>query len=269
MELKLVGKAHKDKTIIKVRDIEIGGNDFVIIAGPCAVESERQVMETAIAVKNAGARILRGGAFKPRTSPYSFQGLGEEGLKYLYQAGQATGMPVISEVMDPRDVEIVEKYVDIFQIGSRNMQNFSLLREIGKAKKPVMLKRGMAASIEEWLSAAEYIVLEGNKQVILCERGIRTFENYTRNTLDLMAVPIIKQLSHFPIIVDPSHGTGREELVASASKAAVAIGADGLMVEVHPCPYEALSDGRQSLDFSKFHKLCKDLFAIKGCLDAL
>lgn len=269
MKLKLAGREYKEKTIVKVGNVEIGGDELVIIAGPCAIESEKQLIETAMAVKKAGAQILRGGAFKPRTSPYSFQGLGEEGLKYLHHAGQENNMPVISEVMDPRDVDMLDKYVDIFQIGSRNMQNYSLLREVGKGRKPVMLKRGMSASIEEWLSAAEYIVLEGNRDVILCERGIRTFENYTRNTLDLMAVPIIKQLSHFPIIVDPSHGTGREELVASASRAAVAIGAHGLMIEVHPCPCDALSDGMQSLDFEKFQSLSKDLFTIRNCLDSL
>ncbi len=267
--MKLAENEQKGKKIIKVGNIEIGGAELVIIAGPCAIESEQQLIETAKAVKTAGAQILRGGAFKPRTSPYSFQGLGEEGLKYLYHAGRENNMPVISEVMDPRDVEILDKYVDIFQIGSRNMQNYSLLREVGKGRKPVMLKRGMAATIEEWLSAAEYIVFEGNEDVILCERGIRTFEDYTRNTLDLMAVPIIKQLSRFPIIVDPSHGTGRDELVASASRAAVAIGAHGLMIEVHPSPCDALSDGSQSLNFQKFERLTKDLLTIRKCLNTL
>lgn len=267
--MKLAENEQKGKKIIKVGNIEIGGAELIIIAGPCAIESEQQLIETAKAVKTAGAQILRGGAFKPRTSPYSFQGLGEEGLKYLYHAGRENNMPVISEVMDPRDVEILDKYVDIFQIGSRNMQNYSLLREVGKGRKPVMLKRGMAATIEEWLSAAEYIVFEGNEDVILCERGIRTFEDYTRNTLDLMAVPIIKQLSRFPIIVDPSHGTGRDELVASASRAAVAIGAHGLMIEVHPSPCDALSDGSQSLNFQKFERLTKDLLTIRKCLNTL
>ncbi|MDF2546858.1 MAG: phospho-2-dehydro-3-deoxyheptonate aldolase [Anaerosolibacter sp.] len=269
MKLKLAGKEHKNQTIVSVGDVHIGGDELVLIAGPCAIESEDQLFETARLVKEAGAQVLRGGAFKPRTSPYSFQGLGEEGLKYLYQAGQENNMPVISEIMDARDIDMLDKYVDIFQIGSRNMQNYSLLREVGKGSKPVMLKRGMAASIKEWLSAAEYIVLEGNKNVILCERGIRTFENYTRNTLDLMAVPIIKELSHFPIIVDPSHGTGRVELVASASRAAVAIGAHGLMVEVHPSPCDALSDGIQSLDFHMFEKLSKELLEIHNCVNGL
>lgn len=266
MDLKLIGKKNKAK--IKIKDLEIGGKELIIIAGPCAVENEQQILDTAIAVKKAGAKILRGGAFKPRTSPYSFQGLGEEGLKYLFNAGQIAGIPIISEVMDPRDVETACKYVDVIQIGSRNMQNFSLLREVGQSSKPVMLKRGMAATIKEWLLAAEYIASEGNMNIILCERGIRTFEDLTRNTLDIMAVPILKEWTSLPIFVDPSHATGKRELIASASKAAVAIGADGLMVEVHPCPSKALSDGMQSIDFESFEKLARDLFSIKNFFDS-
>ncbi|MFZ5966299.1 MAG: 3-deoxy-7-phosphoheptulonate synthase [Bacillota bacterium] len=269
MDFKYVGKHNSMPKTINVKNIIIGGNEFLIIAGPCAVESEKQIVETAFSVKKAGAKILRGGAYKPRTSPYSFQGLGEEGLKLLCNAGHASDMPVISEVMDPRDVSLAYKYIDIFQIGSRNMQNFSLLREVGKTDKPVMLKRGMAASIEDWLSAAEYIACEGNQEIILCERGIRTFENYTRNTLDLMAIPILKQLTNLPIIVDPSHGTGRRELVPYASTAALAIGAHGIMIEVHPNPDEALSDGRQSLDFPSFEKMAKRISTLKDCLDTL
>lgn len=269
MEVRMVGKQYADRTKMIVKDVEIGGKDLVLIAGPCAIESEKQMIDTAFAIKKAGAKILRGGAFKPRTSPYSFQGLGEKGLQYIYKAGQITQMPVISEVMDTRDVETVYEYVDILQIGSRNMQNYSLLKEVGKTDKPVMLKRGMAASIEDWLLAAEYIAAEGNTDIILCERGIRTFETYTRNTLDLMAVPIAKQLTHLPIFVDPSHGTGRRELIESAAIAAAAIGADGLMIEVHPCPCNALSDGRQSIDFDDFEKLSKKLMMMGRCLDSM
>lgn len=254
----------KGQTAIKIKDVEIGGKDLVIIAGPCAIESEKQIMDTAAAVKDAGAQVLRGGAYKPRTSPHSFQGLGEKGLLYLHKAGKQNDMLTISEVMDTRDVEVIERYVDIIQIGSRNMHNYSLLKEVGRTNKPVMLKRGMSASIEEWLNAAAYITIEGNRNVILCERGIRTFDNkYTRNTLDLMAVPMVKQLSNFPVIVDPSHGTGRVELIEAASKAAIAVGADGLMIEVHPSPVEALSDGFQSLDFEEFKKLAQKLLIFK------
>ncbi|WZL74772.1 3-deoxy-7-phosphoheptulonate synthase [Clostridiaceae bacterium 35-E11] len=269
MEVRMIGKQNGDKTKIMVKDVELGGQELVLIAGPCAIESEKQILDTAVAMKKAGAKILRGGAFKPRTSPYSFQGLGEEGLQYIYKAGQITDMPVISEVMDTRDVETVYKYVDILQIGSRNMQNYSLLKEVGKTDKPVMLKRGMAASIEDWLLAAEYIAYEGNRNIILCERGIRTFETYTRNTLDLMAVPIVKQHTHLPVFVDPSHGTGRRELIESAAIAAVAVGANGLMIEVHPCPCDALSDGIQSINFNDFEKLSKKLLMLQTCLDTI
>ncbi len=232
--------------------IIIGGKEKTIIAGPCAVESENQIIETAKSVKASGANILRGGAFKPRTSPQSFRGLGKKGLEALALARIETGLPVITEVMDTRDVELVAKYADILQIGSRNMQNFSLLTEVGKSKKPVLLKRGMSATIEEWLAAVEYIFVEGNEQVILCERGIRTFETMTRNTLDLSAVPLAKELSGLPVIVDPSHAAGRKSLIEPMSMAALACGADGLMIEVHPNPEKALSDGKQSLDLNEF-----------------
>ncbi|SCX86899.1 3-deoxy-7-phosphoheptulonate synthase [Alkaliphilus peptidifermentans] len=260
MELKIINKKHKeDKKKIKIKNVEVGGDALVVFAGPCAVENRQQIMETAEAVKTFGGQILRGGAFKPRTSPYSFQGLGEEGLKLLKEAGEKYDMPIVSEVMDTREVEMVCQYVDIIQIGSRNMQNFSLLREIGKIKKPIMLKRGMAASIEEWLMAAEYIASEGNEEIILCERGIRTFETYTRNTLDLSVVPLVRQLSSLPIIVDPSHGTGIKELIAPMSLASIAAGAHGIMVEIHPKPQHALSDGKQSLHFEEFNHLMKSV----------
>lgn len=244
----------QDSTI-KVGDVTIGGKELVVMAGPCAVETEEQVVETARAVKAAGANILRGGAFKPSTSPYSFRGLGEEGLKILGKARQETGMPIITEVMTPPDVELVSRYADILQVGARNMQNFVLLDEVGRARKPVMLKRGMSATIQEWLLSAEYILSQGNRQVMLCERGIRTFETYTRNTMDLSAIPIIEKLSHLPIIADPSHGTGKWYLVSPLALAAVAAGADGLMIEVHPTPDYALKDGAQSLTFDNFERL--------------
>ena len=242
-------------TIVKIKNAVIGGKTLAIIAGPCAVESEEQVMSIARAVKAAGANILRGGAFKPSTSPYSFRGMGEEGLKLLSKAGKATGMPVITEVMSPGDVELVSRYADILQVGARNMQNFYLLDEVGRSGKPVMLKRGLAATIQEWLLSAEYILSHGNNNVLLCARGIRTFETYTRNTMDLDAIPIIKKLSHLPIIADPSHGTGKWYLVTPMALAAIAAGADGLMVEVHPQPDTALKDGAQSLTFENFNKL--------------
>jgi len=244
----------QDSTI-KVGDVTIGGDELVVMAGPCAVETEEQVLETARAVKAARANILRGGAFKPSTSPYGFRGLGEDGLKILDKARQETGMPIITEVMTPPDVELVARYADILQVGARNMQNFILLDEVGKARKPVMLKRGMSATIEEWLLSAEYILAQGNRQVMLCERGIRTFETYTRNTMDISAIPIIEKLSHLPIIADPSHGTGKWYLVAPLALAAVAAGADGLMIEVHPTPDSALKDGAQSLTFENFQQL--------------
>ena len=257
---KLANKKFKaDPTIIDVDGVKIGGDNFVIMAGPCAVESHDQLMQTAAAAKAGGAQILRGGAYKPRTSPYSFQGLEVEGLKYMAEAREATGLKVITEVTSEHAREAAVKYVDIIQIGARNMQNFELLKEAGKINKPVMLKRGLAATIDEWLNAAEYIMSEGNEDVILCERGIRTFETSTRNTLDISAVPVIKSKSHLPIIVDPSHASGVRAYISPLSRAAVAAGADGLMIEVHPCPEKALSDGAQSLDPGDFKKLTEEL----------
>ncbi|HUS03990.1 MAG TPA: 3-deoxy-7-phosphoheptulonate synthase, partial [Dehalococcoidia bacterium] len=246
-------------TVIKLNDIAIGSNEIVIIAGPCAVEGEEQLLAIAREIKANGANILRGGAFKPRTSPYSFRGLGELGLKLLAKARKETGMPIITEVMTPSDVELVASYADILQVGARNMQNFALLDEVGKAKKPVMLKRGLSSTIQEWLLAAEYILAQGNEQVILCERGIRTFETFARNTMDISAIPIIKKVSHLPIIADPSHATGKWYLVTPLGLAAVAAGADGLMVEVHPHPEQALADGPQSLTFDNFRQLISQL----------
>jgi len=260
---KLASREFKDfDTIVKVKGVIIGGKEVVVMAGPCVVENEKQIFETAQQVKAAGAKILRGGAFKPRTSPYSFQGLGEEGLKLLAQAGEETGLAVVTEVMSVNQIELVGKYTDIFQVGARNMQNFVLLKELGKTKKPILLKRGMSATIEELLLSAEYILSQGNYEVILCERGIRTFENYTRNTLDLSAVPALKRLSHLPIIVDPSHATGRWRLVSPMAKAAIAVGADGLLIEVHSDPKSSLSDGAQTLRFDTFSQLMKELSPI-------
>ena len=257
---KLASREFKDfDTIIKVKDVVIGGKEVIVMAGPCVVENEKQIMETARYVKASGAKILRGGAFKPRSSPYSFQGLGEEGLKLLAQAGKETGLAVVTEVKSVNQIELVGKYTDIFQVGARNMQNFVLLKELGKLKKPILLKRGMPATIEELLLSAEYILSQGNYEVILCERGIRTFENYTRNTLDLSAIPALKRLSHLPIIVDPSHATGRWRLVSPMSKAAIAAGADGLIIEVHPDPKSSLSDGAQSLKLDTFAQLMKEI----------
>jgi 3-deoxy-7-phosphoheptulonate synthase len=249
-------------TTIRLGNLTIGGDAVVIMAGPCAVEDEGQLMSTARAVKKAGANILRGGAFKPSTSPYSFRGLGEEGLKLLAQARAETGLPIITEVLAPHDVELVSRYADILQIGTRNMQNFVLLDEVGRAKKPVMLKRGMSATIQEWLLSAEYILSHGNREVMLCERGIRTFETYTRNTMDISAIPIVKKLSHLPVIADPSHGTGKWELVTPLALAAVAAGADGIIVEVHPNPDKALKDGPQSLTFENFELLTSKLISV-------
>lgn len=251
---------------IRVGNVTIGGDQLVVMAGPCSVESREQILETARAVKVAGGHILRGGAFKPRTLPYSFQGLGEEGLKILAEARSETGLPIITEVMSPEDVELVESYTDILQIGARNMQNFSLLKRVGRAEKPVMLKRGMSATIEEWLGCAEYILNEGNLNVILCERGIRTYETITRNTLDVSAVPVVKQLSDLPVVVDPSHGTGIRSLVAPMAKAGVAAGADGLIIEVHPHPEKALSDGDQSLHPEEFAELMREMAPIAGAV---
>jgi len=250
----------KENSVVKVsKRVSIGGKKIVVMAGPCSVESAKGMRGIALKVKKAGATILRGGAFKPRTSPYDFQGLGEEGLKYLQDAGQETGLATITEVMDPRHLDLVCKYADIIQIGARNMQNFSLLKEVGKIKKPVMLKRGMSATIKEWLMSAEYILSNGNFDVLLCERGIRTYETATRNTLDINAVPLVKLWSHLPVIVDPSHGSGVRELVGSVARAGVAAGCDGLMIEVHENPEEAFSDGPQSLNPKNFSQVMKDL----------
>lgn len=252
----------KEGTIIDVNGVKIGGKKIVVMAGPCAVENEKVLMTTAEAVKKAGASMLRGGAFKPRTSPYSFQGLGEEGLKILAKVGREVGLPVVTEVMDTRDVELVEKYANMIQIGARNMQNFNLLKEVGKCRKPVLLKRGLSATIQELLMSAEYILSNGNFQVALCERGIRTFEEATRNTMDISAIPVIKQLSHLPVIADPSHATGKWGLVGPVSKAAVAAGCDGLLIEVHPNPEEAVSDGAQSLNLRNFAILMEELKSV-------
>jgi 3-deoxy-7-phosphoheptulonate synthase len=266
--LKLVARETKKHTIVNVSGVEIG-RDFVVIAGPCSVESEKQLLETARAVKAAGADMLRGGAFKPRTSPYDFQGLGIQGLKILEKAKQETGLPIVTEVVDPRDVSWVAEFADVLQIGTRNMQNFSLLKEVGKSGRPVLLKRGMHSTLEEWLNCAEYILSEGNPDVILCERGIRTFETYTRNTLDLSAVPAIKELSHLPIIIDPTHSTGRLSLIASMSMAGAAAGADGMIVEVHHKPEEALCDADQALTPDIFANMMKRLRPLKSFLNNL
>jgi 3-deoxy-7-phosphoheptulonate synthase len=250
---------HPQDTLVAVGDVVVGGPQIVLIAGPCAVESREQLMETALAVKEHGGAMLRGGAFKPRTSPYSFQGLGEEGLKLLAEARELTGLPIVTEVMQPELVPLVTSYADVVQIGARNMQNFALLHAVGQAQCPVLLKRGMMSTIEELLMAAEYILSHGNTRVMLCERGIRTFETYTRNTLDISAVPLLKDLTHLPVIVDPSHATGKWELVAPAARAAIAAGADGLMIEVHTDPAQALSDGGQSLKPETFAELAASL----------
>lgn len=250
---------HPENTIVPIGDVPVGGKRITIVAGPCAVESREQMLETARAVKEAGAHCLRGGAFKPRSSPYSFQGLGMKGLRILKEAGEATGLPITTEVLEAGDVPAVEGAADALQVGARNMQNFRLLTKLGRSPKPVILKRGMSATVEDLLLAAEYIVAEGNPHVILCERGIRTFETATRNTLDLNAVPYLKQKTHLPVIVDPSHGTGVRDLVAPMAKAAIACGADGLLIEVHHNPKEALSDGQQSLYPQQFMKLMKEL----------
>lgn len=252
-------KFHPQKSVIDANGLPIGGERFIIMSGPCAVESKQQLFDTANAVKNAGAQVLRGGAYKPRTSPYSFQGLEEEGLRYMAEARAETGLKIISEVTSAQAVETALEYVDILQIGARNMSNFELLKEAGRTNLPVLLKRGLAATVDEWLNAAEYIMSEGNTGVILCERGIRTFETSTRNTLDLSAVPVVKSKSHLPVIVDPSHATGVREYVAPLAKAAIACGADGLMIEVHPNPPEALSDGQQSLNPEEFFDFCQSI----------
>lgn len=265
---KLVSREfHAEDSIIRVGNQEIGGSKIQVMAGPCAVENREQILETARAVREAGATFLRGGAFKPRTSPYSFQGLEEEGLRYLAEAREETGLLVVTEVIDAQDVSLVASYADVLQIGARNMQNFVLLKEVAKCGKPVLLKRGPAATLEEWMMAAEYIMSGGNYQVIFCERGIRTFETYTRNTLDLSMVPAIHSLSHLPVIVDPSHGTGKWQLVPPMAKAAVACGADGLIVEVHPRPDKAVSDGKQSLTPENFKMMMADLARLTNALD--
>jgi 3-deoxy-7-phosphoheptulonate synthase len=249
----------QENTVITIGDLRIGGDEVVVMAGPCSAETEEQVEASAAAVKRAGAKVLRGGAFKPRSSPYSFQGLGEEGLRLLRAAADRHNLALVSEIMDMSQLEVMVKYSHILQVGARNMQNFTLLRELGKARTPVLLKRGISATIEEWLLSAEYILAGGNTDVMLCERGIRTFESYTRNTLDISAIPVVKQLSHLPILVDPSHGTGRRDKVAPMARAAVAAGADGLLIEVHCDPDHAMSDGAQSLFPSQFDRLMAEL----------
>jgi len=257
---KLASRAFRPQgTVVRLDDVRIGGDEVVVMAGPCSAESDEQVHATAAAVKRAGAKVLRGGAFKPRSSPYSFQGLGEDGLRMLRDAATAHNLKLVSEVMDVSQIDVVARYADILQVGARNMQNFSLLRELGHARKPVLLKRGISATIEEWLLSAEYVLGGGNMDVILCERGIRTFETYTRNTLDISAIPIVKKLSHLPIFVDPSHGTGRRDKVAPMARAAVAAGADGLIIEVHVDPDHALSDGAQTMFPSQFDRLMAEL----------
>ncbi len=257
---KLASRTFKpDDTVFSIGDMRIGGDEVIVIAGPCSAENEAQVNASAAAVKRAGAKAFRGGAFKPRSSPYSFQGLGEEGLRLLRNAANAHDLKLVTEVMDISQIEVIDKYADVFQVGARNMQNFTLLRELGRTRKTVLLKRGISATIEEWLLSAEYVLAGGNTQVILCERGIRTFETQTRNTLDISAIPIVKQLSHLPVFVDPSHGTGRRDKVAPMARAAVAAGADGLLIEVHCDPDHALSDGAQSLFPAQFDRLMAEL----------
>jgi len=257
--LPLVSRVADEQTIVWVRDVPIGGADAVVMAGPCSVESRRQVIETAIAVKESGAVILRGGAYKPRTSPYDFQGLGVEGLKLLREAGDVTEMPVVTEVMSEEDIDIICDHADMLQVGARNMQNFALLRKLAKTGKPILLKRGASATIKEWLSAAEYLLHGGNEHVVLCERGIKTFDSSLRNTLDLAGVALVKEMTHLPVIVDPSHATGKRSLIAATAKAALAVGADGVIVEVHPEPEVALSDGAQSLTFPGFAAMMDSL----------
>src|SRR3954463_1804603 len=249
----------KERSQMRINGLEIGGDEFIVMAGPCSVESERQIMETAEAVAAAGARILRGGAYKPRTSPYDFQGMAEEGLKLLRKAREATGLGIITEVMSDRDVDLIAEYADCMQVGARNMQNFALLKSLGSCGRPILLKRGMSATIKELLMSAEYIVAHGNPNVLLCERGIRTFETATRNTCDIAAVPVLNEMTHLPVILDPSHATGKRSLVPAVSRAGVAIGADGLILEVHPCPEKAVSDGAQSLTIQGFRDLMREL----------
>ena len=260
---KLASREFKaDNTVFPIGDHTVGDQNLIVMAGPCSVESRDQIIETAIACKEAGAHVLRGGAFKPRSSPYSFQGLGEEGLRYLAEAREITGLPIITEVMEPSLVPLVCEYADVLQIGARNMQNYALLHAVGESQHPVLLKRGMSSLMEEWLMCAEYILSHGNTRVMLCERGIRTFEKYTRNTFDINAIPVVKHLSHLPVIADPSHATGKWEYVGAAARASVAAGADGVIIEVHPRPQEALSDGRQSLTPTDFARLVREMRAI-------
>ena len=257
---KLVSRqVHREPSVVEVAGVKIGGDEIVIIAGPCSVESREQLLDTAAAVKRAGAHMLRGGAYKPRTSPYDFQGLGLEALKILTEARAATGLPIVTEVMATEDIDLIAEHADVLQVGARNMQNFALLRRLAKAQRPILLKRGPSATVKEWLLAAEYLLSGGNTQVILCERGIKTFETEMRNTIDLAAIALAKELSHLPVIADPSHGTGRRSLITAVSKAAIAVGADGLIVEVHPCPERALSDGPQSLDHAAFAAMVRSL----------
>ena len=263
MEKYLYSREHKKtNTIINVSGVKIGGKNIIVMAGPCAVDILSNTIITAKAIKKSGAKLLRGGAFKPRTSPYSFQGAGEEGLQILSRAREETKLPIVSEVMDTKDIELIEKYVDVIQIGARNMQNFQLLKAVGRSKKPVLLKRGLSATLKEFLMAAEYIMKEGNKKVILCERGIRTFVEHTRNTLDLSIIPALKKETHLPIIVDPSHATGRTDLVIPMSRAAIAAGADGLLIEVHPNPEKAISDKDQTLNLKQFDQLMKEIKSV-------
>jgi 3-deoxy-7-phosphoheptulonate synthase len=257
---KLVGRElHRESTIVNVGGVKIGGDHWVVCAGPCSVESREQILETARGIKKAGAQLLRGGAYKPRTSPYDFQGLGVEALELLKEARTETGLPIVTEVMSTEDVDVVSEYADMLQVGARNMQNFPLLRRLSKAKRPVLLKRGPSATVKEWLLAAEYLLTGGNSDVVLCERGIKGYDPDLRNTFDLSAVALAKELSHLPVMADPSHGTGRRSVIPAMSRAAIAAGADGLMIEVHPCPERALSDGPQSLDLAAFAKLMAEL----------
>jgi len=257
--LPLVSCETKRQTIVRVKNVKIGGNEAIMIAGPCSVESREQVVSTALAIRDSGASMLRGGAYKPRTSPYDFQGLGVEGLKLLREAGDISGLPIITEVMSEEDTEIVCDYADMLQVGARNMQNFALLRKLSRTNKPILLKRGASATVKEWLAAAEYLLHGGNENIVLCERGIKTFDNSLRNTLDLAAVALVKELTHLPIIVDPSHATGKRSLISATAKAAIAVGADGVIVEVHPTPEIALSDNAQQLTFRGFAELMENL----------
>ena len=259
---KLVSKqVQRKQTIVDVAGVKIGGDEIVVMAGPCSVESREQIMDTARAVKAAGARILRGGAYKPRTSPYDFQGLGVEALRLLSEVREKIGIPIVTEVMGTEDVDVISEHADMLQVGARNMQNFNLLRRLATTQKPILLKRGPSATVKEWLLAAEYLLAGGNPNVVLCERGIKTFETDLRNTFDVAGIALAKELSHLPVVADPSHGTGRRSLIAAVSRSAVAVGADGLIVEVHPCPERALSDGPQSLDFAGFEQMMKGLSA--------